>query len=143
MREEQTKKIIVNILTGIVVVGLLGAGYFVFFKGSGTPLASVTVSSDTVLETVTIGSEIDQTVRDLTALKQAVSVSKDIFSTPAFKNLKDFSASVPSEPIRRENPFLPTDWKVRLDALVATGKATNAGIVATTKKSSSTSSASK
>ena len=118
MREDKTKSIIVNIVTALMIAGVLGVGYWVFFKkDSGVAQDITALSSDTAVEVVDIGSEVDRTVSDLEALKEAVATSKAIFTTSSFKDLQNFSVTVPSESIRRENPFIPTAWKIRMQAL--------------------------
>lgn len=116
---EQTKSLLINIMTGAVIVGVIVAGYFVFRGGQTVTPSSVATPSavDSAAETVAIGAEIARTVSDLQDLKSSVADSIAVFSTPAFKNLQDFSSSIPSQPVGRPNPFIPTDWKLKLKAL--------------------------
>lgn len=121
MQQEKIKTLLVNILTAVVVVGVVVTGYFVFTKtdavstvGSSAPVTAVAVVAQ---ETAAIGNEIDNTVRDLGGLERAVASSVVIFDLPAFKNLENFSVTVSPENLGRANPFTPTTWKIKLNAL--------------------------
>ncbi len=117
MQQEQIKTLIVNIFTGVVIVGVFVAGYFVFLKKEKeivTPKISV---ARVVEQTASIGIEIDSTVRDLRELSDAVARSKVFFDLPSFGNLENFSVTVPDEEVGRENPFLPTVWKLKMKAM--------------------------
>lgn len=120
MEHSQTKTVLVNIVTGVVVVGLLAVGYFVFVKKETLDIGQVAATSLIADETATIGTEINGTVRDLKNLELAVASSTIIFELPEFKNLEDFSVSIPPESVGRENPFVPTGWKLKLKALEET-----------------------
>lgn len=121
MKQEQTKAVVVNILTAVVLMGVLVAGYFVFMKKEIPVVDSVASTVAEVAkiaeETALIGTEIDFTVRDLGELASAVASSNVIFDLPAFKNLRDFSVSIPTETVGRTNPFTPTEWKLKLKAI--------------------------
>lgn len=121
MKQEQTKSLTVNILTAVVVGGVLFVGYFVFLRKEIPTVDSVASSVAEVAkiaeETALIGTEIDFTVRDLGELARAVASSNIIFDLPAFKNLQDFSISIPVETVGRANPFVPTEWKLRMNAI--------------------------
>ena len=128
MQQEQTKTIIVNILTALVVIVFVVVAYFVFIRKEVPIISSVVSSVQTVAqvaeETALIGSEIDTTVSDLGDLAAAVESSNVIFELPAFKNLKDFSIVVSEEPVGRTNPFVPTVWKINMENLT-TGAGTS------------------
>lgn len=117
MKKEQTKSLILNIITGSVVVGLFVTGYFVFVKKE--PVVDTTVASvvDIAQQTTVIVSQIDSTIKELGELESAVESSTAIFEDAAFKNLQDYSVKIPEETIGRDNPFVPTAWKVKLKAL--------------------------
>lgn len=125
MQNEQTKSLLVNIITGVVVIGVLTAGYFVFTGQSQVPAVTSAITSvgQVASETASIGNEIESTVRDLEDLQNAVASSAILFSTPAFQNLQDFTAAVPFESIGRTNPFLVTNWKQKMIALEKTATA--------------------
>lgn len=113
MKEDNTKSLVMNIITVTVVVALLVVGYFVFLK-KGTPAISDTSIALVAQETSSLGIDIDSTIRSLKNLSRAVESATIIFDLPAFKNLQDFSVKVPSEGVGRPNPFVPADWKLKL-----------------------------
>ena len=117
MQQEQIKALIVNIFTGAVVVGVFVVGYFVFFKKDNEIVTSVASVARIAEQTASIGVEIDATVKDLRELSDAVSRSKVFFEMPTFSSLENFSVAVPREEIGRENPFVPTAWKLKMKAL--------------------------
>lgn len=133
MQTEQTKTLVINVVTGLIVVGVLYAGYRAFFaqpaSDSGTTTATAPVSIDVTTETVIIGAQISNTLRELENLKKSVADSTAFFTLNAFKNLSDSSVEVPSEIVGRSNPFEQTVWKMRLraleDAALKNGQTTN------------------
>lgn len=135
MQQEQIKTLLVNILTGAIIVGVFVVGYFVFIKKDTTITDSVAEVSSVARiaeETASIGTEIDYTVSDLKDLKSAVASSKVIFDLPAFRNLQNFSVTIPEEPVGRTNPFVPTVWKLKMKASEEAVKK-SASTVATTQ----------
>ena len=113
MQKEQTKKILMDVITGIIIVAVLVIGYYVFVKKDTTSqgiIESTTAAADQV---VLVGSQIANTVRSLKDLRSSVEKTSAVFIMPAFASLQDFSVEVLSEPIGRANPFVPTDWKLR------------------------------
>lgn len=128
MQKEQIKAILVNITTAGIVVSLLVAGYVVFFKKESTLGSSPEVIVSTTEEAATLRARVDRTVSDLTGLEHAVANSAVIFDLPSFKNLEDFSVMVPPEPVGRPNPFIPTDWKLKIKTVEESQK-TSGGVV--------------
>jgi hypothetical protein len=126
MQQEQIKTLLVNILTGSVIVGVLFVGYIVFLKNKEPVISTVTTVAKIAEETALIGNEIDSTVRDLGELSKSISNSVVILELPAFKNLRDFTAQIPYESIGRENPFVLTAWKEQTNALLGGGSNTPA-----------------
>lgn len=116
MENEQKKSNIANIVTGIVITSAIVAGYYIFINPSQSPLGAPGLGSEAASDTALMGTRIESTVRDLSDLRSAVSDSIIIFKTPAFQNLQNFTAEVPSEPVGRANPFVPTDWKLQMSA---------------------------
>lgn len=120
MQQEQLKTLLVNIVTGVVILAVLTAGYFVFVKKedvatqSDISVPSVKTDAQT---TVLVGLEISRTVKVLEELKQSVIDSKKFFDRPEFNNLEDFSVVVPKGEVGRKNPFAPTAWKLKIEAL--------------------------
>ena len=111
MEKEQLKTLLVNVLVIIGVVTAFSVGYF-FFANKTTPDLGLQSSSKAAQSTATIGEEITRTVEVLQALDKSVKNSAAIFHLPAFENLEDFSVEVPHETVWRDNPFLPTQWKL-------------------------------
>ncbi|MBI5077831.1 MAG: hypothetical protein HZB11_00475 [Candidatus Yonathbacteria bacterium] len=120
MKNEQIKSLLINILTVAVPVGVLIVGYFIFVKKDTATVSSVASIAKIAEETVSIGTQIDYTVKDLGDLERAVADSKIIFDLPAFKNLQDFTVAVPIEAVGRSNPFIPTAWKLKMRAIEET-----------------------
>ena len=123
MQQDKIKSLLVNILTAGVIVGVVVVGYIVFTKSDVVPTVGSSAPSTSVAfvaqETAAIGTEIDTTVRDLGELESAVASAAVIFDLPAFKNLEDFSVTVSPENIGRTNPFIPTAWKIKMNAIEA------------------------
>lgn len=119
MKQEQIKTLLINIITGVIVVAVLVVGYFVFTKDKSAVLGVVpSMSTETVAETTAlIGTKIEGTVLGLKKLHVAVEEAATVFDMMAFKNLTDFSVGIPNQKIGRENPFVPTEWKFRMNAL--------------------------
>ncbi len=117
MQQEQIKTLLVNITTGVIVIGVFVAGYIVFIKKDTAVTGSVTSVARIAERTMSIGTGIDYTVRDLRDLTRAVSSSTVIFDLPEFQNLENFSVEIPTETVGRDNPFVPTVWKIKMRAL--------------------------
>lgn len=124
------KTLIMNIVTGVLVLGALAIGYFVFIKKKTETVAPEAAAPALgVAQTVAVSSEISRTKTELSELKKSVAASVEVFSSREFRSLQDFSIQVPEEPIGRENPFVPTDWKLKMKALeaAASKKGTSSG----------------
>lgn len=111
MQREQIKTFLVNSATGLVVGGVLVAGYLVFVKKeSETAVSRAVMSSEEVaVQTGSIGADIERAVRELEGLNRAVHESATVFGMAIFKRLKNLSIRVSAEAVGRENPFVPTD----------------------------------
>lgn len=114
MKEDQSKSPVMNIVTGIVVVGLLVAGYFILFKKDTATISPTSVAL-VAQKTSSLGVDIDSTIQSLKNLSRAVENATIIFDLPAFRNLQDFSVPVTTDGIGRINPFTPADWKIKLN----------------------------
>jgi hypothetical protein len=112
MQKQQTKKIIMDVITGVIVAGVFVVGYFAFKKNDVAPADILTLPTDIADQVVAVGSKVDGTIRDLKDLNRSVEKFSAVFKTPAFTSLQDFSATIAPETIGRPNPFLPTDWKL-------------------------------
>jgi hypothetical protein len=89
-----------KILSGILVVVILGAVWYEFM---GTSSAPAPVLSTTGNATDTQDAQLVTTLLEL----QAVTLSGTILSDPGFLSLQDFTTQVVSEPVGRPNPFAP------------------------------------
>ncbi|MGB2580344.1 MAG: hypothetical protein WBC83_01485 [Minisyncoccia bacterium] len=119
MQQEQIKKIIINGLAVLVILGVVVTGYRSFTGGSTEDIATYDISivSQVAEETRLIGAEIARTVGELRGLDSALESSVSIFDLPAFRSLQDFSVTISEEPVGRDNPFVPTLWKAQMKAL--------------------------
>lgn len=108
-----------NIGTAVVVLGVIGAGYWFFVrKEAPAPEAGVIVGAlSNAASVAEAGAEITSTLKELEGLKRAVASSTAFFSEPAFRNLNDISVAVSPEPVGRDNPFELTGWKIKEKAL--------------------------
>lgn len=145
MQQEQIKKIIVNGLAVLVIVGVVVTGYRSFTGGKteDTTTPDMSVVGQVAEETRLIGAEIDRTVSELRGLDNALESSVAIFDLPAFTNLQDFSVPISGEPVGRDNPFVPTLWKLQMKPLKDvsqksdTSSETQASVVSTKEPQSS------
>lgn len=118
MKSQQTKKLAINIATLAVIIVVIGAGYLAFKKDALPEVVQQAAVVDTAAQTTTImGIEVSRTVRGLNDLNSSVASAATILSTPSFRRFKDFSRTVPAEPVGRENPFSATEWKAKINAL--------------------------
>lgn len=112
MQKEQTKKLIMDITTGLLIAGVLVVGYFAFKKNDVSVQNIIVPTTETADQVLAVGAQVSGTVQNLKDLKNAVEQSSAVFATPAFTNLQDFTTAIPSEPVGRANPFVPTTWKL-------------------------------
>lgn len=119
MQKEQIKTLLVNLVTVVLVVAVLIVGYSAFVKKE--PVVSgvaVSLSTETVAQTTAlIGAKIGDTVTSLKKLHTAVADATTVFDLFAFINLVDFSVDIPRQNAGRENPFVPTEWKLKIKVL--------------------------
>lgn len=111
----QTKELATNTTIASLFIFLAILGYFIFLGGEDNKLKqAITRAQDAATgEVVKTGAEVANTITELRVLKSAVMETTQLFNSNAFSNLRDFSAPVPHEAIGRENPFVPTEWKLR------------------------------
>lgn len=120
MDTSDKKTILVDVLTGLVLLLVLVFGYLTFVSketSSAPGVTEVNTTPDVVAETIAISDSIAQTKEEIGDLARAVTEATQIFNSPDFVSLEDFSRVVPAETVGRDNPFLKTDWKLRLEAL--------------------------
>ena len=122
MKKDQINKILINIVTVGLGLGVIVFGYFSFISKDSVVKDSVAVVADIAVQTTSIGADIDNTVRVLNDLSRAVALSTAIFELPTFKSLQNFTVPVSAEPVGRLNPFVPTEWKLKMRALEESSK---------------------
>ena len=120
MKDNKAKTLLINLATAGVLVGVVVTGYFVFFKKDAVTPSNINATVETAAQAIAVGVEIDRTIRELSDLKKAIADSVAIFDMQAFRNLMNLSVSIPSQNVGRTNPFVPTDWKIKLEALQKT-----------------------
>lgn len=109
------KEIIINASIVLLVIVAIIFAYFIFIeKGENSIKKVFTGSQNTSTEdTIVAGTEIAGIINELKELKSSIVGTSLIFNSPVFGSLKDFSVVVPEEAIGRENPFVPTSWKLK------------------------------
>jgi hypothetical protein len=110
-----TKELIINVTIGLLVVVALVFAYFIFVpEGDNKVKQAFTRTQDaTTGEIITVGSEVAGTITELRALQKAVLETTQLFNSNIFANLRDFSVPIPAEAVGRDNPFVPTEWKLK------------------------------
>lgn len=91
------------VIVAVVLLGALGFGYLGRDGGNA--------NTDQIIKSDTTASQVGADV--LSALNQLKVLNLDgsIFTDPAYKSLRDFSRPIQSQPVGRENPFLPINAK--------------------------------
>ncbi|HUO55947.1 MAG TPA: hypothetical protein VMU27_00715 [Candidatus Paceibacterota bacterium] len=102
------------VIAAIVLVIIVGAWYGLTSSSTPTPTLSTTTES----------SPDDQAVVSALLQLQAISLSNQIFSNPAFQSLQDYTVQVVPEPVGRTDPFAPFNPNAR-----STGTSTTPQIV--------------
>lgn len=108
--QPETKSLIMNIVTGALVLIVVIVGYFVFVRNKEV-VSEIVAPSEVTDETIMVGTEINKTFKDLDELKVAVEHTREMLDLPEFKTLNDFSVAIPVEKVGRVNPFIPASWK--------------------------------
>lgn len=114
MKPSPTKTLIMNIGTGIIVTGVLVLGYWILVRKQGSVISEGVTTANVAEQTIVEGTDLARTIKDLSDLNSAVLASVGIFKMQSFRALKDFSVAIPEEPVGRGNPFVPTEWKIKL-----------------------------
>lgn len=109
---------ITKILLPILLIAALGfAAYYFYFGGSLSLPTSFSFSGFTLpSEESPVGSDILL----LTSKIERIQINPDVFSTPLFRNLKDFSAGINPESQSRPNPFSPIGVDISANQLPTT-----------------------
>lgn len=122
MQTPQTKKIVINTATTIIVIGIVGTIYWTFF-GDKENKAETRVSTEQVNQTVMVGFDIARTRRELEGLEKSIRSAQSIFDAPVFKDLENLSVRVQRENAGRDDPFVKTAWKISVDGQLTKGSA--------------------
>jgi hypothetical protein len=93
-----------NIFLGILLVGLIGGGYYFFTNSSQSNLNDLGAVS--AADAIGGTGEEQDLINQLLRLR-SLRLDEKIFTDPAFTSLTDFSQTIPPEPVGRANPFLP------------------------------------
>lgn len=115
MQTPSIKRLAVNILIVVVVAGIFFAAYMFFIKEKNVVVDGSAGSTNSENQALLIGTEISNTLKELKDLQLSITASKNIFGMSVFKSLHDFSVTIPKEAVKRENPFLPPQWKVEAE----------------------------
>ncbi|MEX2369287.1 MAG: hypothetical protein WD552_02775 [Candidatus Paceibacterota bacterium] len=111
----ETKKIPTKlIIGGLGIVAVLAVLYFFVFSGDSV---DTNLSLESTSSTDSVDSEdgdisipdTDSIVRQLNDLRR-LRISDDLFNSPTFLSLKDFSITINPHPIGRDNPFIPSTY---------------------------------
>ncbi len=116
MKQEQIKIILKWTVSVVIIAGVFGFAYWALIGKKYSILGDFLTIVKKPSNTVTIGIEVARTVKELEDLTGAVSSATLFFRMPEFERLKNFSVEIYSEPIGRENPFVPTSWRLKLEA---------------------------
>lgn len=104
---------ITKIISGVVLVVILaGAGYLYYADTGGALLStSALPGSDSATTSSATGPERDQTLQRLNRLED-ISINTDFLSAQVFTSFKNFGISIQSQPVGRENPFIPPEVQI-------------------------------
>ena len=91
-----------NIILIVVLVGIAGVGYRVFFGVDGID-ASLLISE----RTSSVPDDVGQDLLALLRTLRDIQLDNSIFSDPVFQSLEDLSQELVPEPVGRNNPFAP------------------------------------
>ncbi len=91
-----------KIIIAFILLGTIGfGGYYFYFSDGSMPIS---------IDIFTLPDESSPVGGDLLVLADKIRMTKidpEIFSTPLFRNLRDFSAVLNTEAQSRPNPFSP------------------------------------
>jgi hypothetical protein len=119
-----------NVVTaGLIILVLLGGGFFLIKSRQGSATPASFVSADTqslpigfgaITPTSNVGAS-NNLISVLSGLR-TITLDGSLFQDPSFLGLQDFGIPLQEEPVGRYNPFLP----IGVDAVgVAPGDSTN------------------
>lgn len=81
-----------SIIIGLVVLLLAFLAYSMFFGADD-------------METEVVTSEANASLIDLASELSSINFEQSLFNTPGYKSLVDFSSTLESQPVGRDNPF--------------------------------------
>lgn len=84
-----------------LILAVIVAGYFLFIKGDVSFEAPIPLDP----EVLRVEREVLSLLNDL----NRIDLEGNIFSSPIFHSLVDYSVELTPEPVGRENPFAPLD----------------------------------
>lgn len=101
------KKFIKNIIITVAVAILAFAVYFFFLRGNGS-------TSDSGLSVETVAGTTPTADKSLVTLlleMKSVKLDEELFNSPVFKSLSDYSIKIEPQEVGRTNPFAPLESK--------------------------------
>lgn len=96
----------VAIVLGTPILILLG-NYF-FFSGDSVDLFTDSGGLLVAEGDAGINTELGGKARTALSELRSIKIEEDFFSDPLFLSLRDFPSTIPSSPLGRPNPFVPT-----------------------------------
>jgi len=96
MESSNTKKIVI---WGVILVLVLFSVYFVWLRPA--PQKATVDEFGNLIESQTVGQDLVSLLAEL----QAVKLDTNLFDSPAFVGLTDFTTDLGKEPQGRNNPF--------------------------------------
>lgn len=100
-------KVPTKLIGGIVaILILLVGGYFLLFGTSPEAEVSSLSLTSTSTDAANDSFAVLQQLRQL----RTISLNTDIFSSPTFQSLRDYSVEIQAQPVGRDNPFIPATF---------------------------------
>ncbi|OHA16484.1 MAG: hypothetical protein A3C79_02605 [Candidatus Taylorbacteria bacterium RIFCSPHIGHO2_02_FULL_45_28] len=88
-----------TLITVIVVIIVLAVAYF-YFSGGSAPDDMGTLQSQSA---TVVGTRVLSLLNQIESLR----IDTELFKTPAYQTLVDYSIAIPELPVGRPNPFAP------------------------------------
>lgn len=107
-----SKDMLKKLIGGAVALILIGVGvYYMISSQSVNTDSNLLVSSSTASGNTAAGAQVDtrKIIQQLNQLRE-IDMDTDIFNTPTFLSLQDPTIELRSQPIGRENPFVPPTY---------------------------------
>jgi hypothetical protein len=103
---------IISLVVLVLILG--GAGYFYYSESSNILSAGSVLSGTNSLNTPTTtasGPSRDQTLQRLNRLED-INIDTDFLSAQIFTSFENFGISIRSQPVGRDNPFIPSQVQI-------------------------------